>query len=332
MRNLIIWFVTFTLCCPYAWARSQSPVIRAADAPIVNFKAWLATQSRYQAYSEWWIRNRVSHQDEVDIERALELAQAEFLQGGLEQAKRLFAALVDHKHTRDWRAAHRKAFAYAHLRLAQLSDSVEDRTSHILFAGAFGPVELAADLFPRPVWLEYKKALSEQFEEQMDLDLWFAGVRYLLIDGRPFDAIPSARLPIDPHKHRFTLVFDHASPVSLVSTWSEFKKWRPAAPAYASGSCESIQFSREILGRGDVLTYVDDNCLKTPNPEIKPGVPAKNEVQPLGGNWSDTPEFKKTSRLNPWILAGIGIVAAGAILMLNQHANEKAEPSTTVGF
>lgn len=331
MRKFCLWLLIFNFQAAQVSAAAQSALIRGADAPIVNYRAWLATQTRYQAYSEWWIRQRVSKQDEMKVEHALETAQMEFLQGGLERAKILFKDLTDQQHSRDWKAAHRKTFAYAHLRLAQLMESVEDKTTHIQLASAFGPVKLNSDLFPQPVWLEYQKQLSMQFEEQMDLDLWFPGIRYVLVDGRPFEAVATSRLPVDAQKHRFTLVFDHSAPVTLVTTWPEFKKWRPAASSFASGTCETAQFSRDIAGRNEVSVYIDDNCIKSPAGNVTP-VSKPKELSPIGSDWQETPTITKNSGFNPWIWAGIGVLAAGAIVLLNQQADDRAEPTTTVGF
>ena len=113
MKRFLHWFLILAIIQPKAQAAEGPTLVRAPQSPTVEFQAWLATNPRLQSYSEWWIRNRVAKSQEMELERKLEIAQIEFLQGGMVKAKELFLILLQLEHSQDWRAEQRKAFAYS---------------------------------------------------------------------------------------------------------------------------------------------------------------------------------------------------------------------------
>ncbi len=332
MRKLLSWFLIFVIVQPKAWA--DAPVVlRAPQASIVDYQAWLATHPRLQTFSEWWIKNRVPKAQEMDLERKLELAQIEFLQGGTTKAKELFLMLGQTEHSQDWRADERKAFAYARLRLAQMAADMEEQEVQVKAAASWGPVNLKDSHFPPPIWKSYGSALKNVIQEQLDLDLWFPGVRFLLVDGRPYEALLTTELPVDSAKHRFTLVFDHAAPKTFVATWTEFKSWRPSIASLVTGSCEKFEIQSGAQSAPGAQVYFSNDCVAgTPQPQVPKAIAAA-EMQPIGGDWHKPASVLPKSNSNTWLWAGLGVLALGSLALLSQKENEEAAaPTTTVGF
>jgi hypothetical protein len=332
MAKVLISFLIFNLVLPPLWAAEGRLVLRGPSADNLRYKAWLSARPEFQSFSDWWIRSRVDSSAEQNLQRKLELAQAEFLQGSIANAKQAFSDVVSLSRTQDWRAQERTALAYASLRLAQLAKEIEERDHHIGEAAVWGVVDLKSNLFPGPLWNLYRAAIQHYIREQLDLDLWFPGIRFILVDGRPFEALPTTEFAVDRSRHRLTLVFDHAQPVSGEMTWSEFKNWRPQIEPLVKGDCQNHALSEGLPSRFQI--YFSDDCIVTP---MDPGgtqapkaqsSPSKDLPLPLLAEAS----FKPMPGFSPWVWLGVGVLAVGAVTLINQNQRNSGPPPTTFGF
>lgn len=318
------------------WALSHGDeklvLIRAPEADMVGFASWLQTNPRLLPYSQWWIHHRVKSKLRQELETRLEIAQAEFLKGSLDQARTRFAEILALEDQADWQAAERKTMAYARLRLAQLTTDLEERHSQVQAAARWGEVNLQSRLWPQPLWHSYQQALHQSVLTPFDLDLWHSGVRYLLIDGRPFEILPTTPYPVDLSRHRFTLVFDHRTVVSAFLNWEEFKAWRPSSPDLVKGTCSShkLHAGEEFPARHQI--YFADECVVGASSfSGSAPIAVSSPLLPIvGQEWkASTSQPRKTS---PWLWAGVGVLAAGAVYFLSQKSESPNQPTTTVGF
>ncbi|MGE0761718.1 MAG: hypothetical protein AB7N80_00425 [Bdellovibrionales bacterium] len=332
--KLLNFFLALCLCHPRAFAGQDKVLVRAADADVVDFRAHLEAYGEHQPYSEWWIRNRVAKESTDKLKRLLTLAQSEFLQGGLVEAQQKFLDVVAMAFSQDWRAAERATFVYAYLRLAQMAADQESRSRMIQEAARWGTVEIKAELFPAPLWLEYKKAKASRLSEALDLDLWFPQARYLLVDGRPIEVLAGTKFETDAHPHRFTLVYDHALPESRIASWTELKAWQPNLKNLAQGSClEPLWISTSLPA--DSAAYFAEGCVL--NWKATPAVgTASTSARIDSTSWpkdlTNVSGIKASNTSAKWWWIGGGLVLTAVAVSLSQERERKTESSTTIGF
>lgn len=321
------YFLLLSLLTPIAQADT---LIRAFDADPLAYRAQLEAEVADQSWSEWWIRHRVDPSSERELARRLTEAQSEFLQGGLLEAERKFQSVLDLASSEDWRSREREAFAYAALRLAQMSQDQERQEAWLRQAARWSGVNLDAKLFPPPLWTKYLKFGETRLKENMDVDLWFPEARYLLVDGQPYQIQAGTKWTTDSFRHRFTLVYDHAKPVSREGTWTEFKMWRPVLAALVNGNCEEPDTAK--LSKAKTKIFYREGCVRGQSETLKdrpPLTPFRNSVE-LTWPVSPPPSRPFIERPGLW-LAG-GLVATALVVALAQKKESNKSPTTTVGF
>lgn len=316
------------------WADAKI-VVRAKSASPSEFLSFLEARPGLVPFGDWIIRTRVSSQAESEVKRRLLIAQSEFLRGELVAAREKFAHLNELSTTQDWRSGERQTFAYAEMRLAQLAQDEDTRVRHRIEASRWGPVGLGADLFPKPLWMEYQKDLLSHVVVDLALDQKFPLARYILIDGKPIALTAGAKLETDQLEHRFTLVFDHRAPVTFTGTWETLTNWTFPDGALLDGSCEEPAWDPSV-NQENAIGFFSLNCFVEGALPPKP-LPAKVNLSPkLGQNLADLPMNPIPSRpvwKSGWFWGATGIVAILTYSLVRQSKKEQSPtPSTSVGF
>lgn len=323
--RILNYFLCFCLAFPQSVYSQDFAIVRATAASTVNYLAFIESDPVNKSYSGWWIRQRVPSQTRQRIRTLLAHAQREFLRGSVLNARKKFTELVAMAPDQDWRASERNAFVYANLRVAQLATDQDSREKFLNQAARFGEVEIQEDLFPPPIWQDYLRIKKMRYSDGLDLDIWFPEARYLLVDGRPIEIFAGVKVEIDNQTHRFTLVYDHAPPVTRSGTWSELKAWQPKVKPFAQGTCEQPEIEKDELPP-QVAVFFDESCVfnagvtkPEPKPDLKPNFVSNAWDRPI-----EKPKNKITGWA--WAIAGAVLVAAVAI---NHSGEKKSQPSTT---
>lgn len=316
------------LCC--TTFAEPLPLLRAPTASPNEFEAYVQGQSEFIPLSEWLVRHRVDAKWPKEVQRRLLLAQTEFLGGSLPRARELFQELLQLSPDQDWRAKERKIFAYAALRLAQLSRDEDSRRLFAQDAARWGATGLDVNQFPLPIWRLYQEELTRQTVDRLDLHLWQPLARYLLVDGRPYILGPNTEFEIDNESHRFTLIYDHAAVQTVNSTWEGLKLWNPKISPSTSGNCQSPIWLDPNLPAQTSLYFSNDCVVAKEKLNVRP-VPAPSPLA-LNEISQPIPSATMTQQRSPWLWVGLGAAILAFVVVSNQPRSQSASPSTTVGF
>lgn len=198
------------------------------------------------------------------ILRTFEQAQAEYLDRAA-TAKEKFLTVSNMALVDDWKDAQRTMIFYSRLRLAQLSDTEDERSSMMNQAIGFAP-DMKPDpkLFPPPFIEKFKKAydLQKSKARVFELDESYDGYQVLKVDGRVFQVREGVKVELFPEQHRVSLLSLSLAYVSTRLTSSQWPAWKPAREAIAQGSCQSpsVHPLTEAADRNVVLVW-PKHCL-----------------------------------------------------------------------
>ncbi len=302
------------------------------------------------------------------ILRVFEQAQAEYLDRAATAREKFLTvssmALVD-----DWKDAQRTVIFYSRLRLAQLSETEEERTSMMNQAINFAPdMKPDAKLFPPPFIEKFKKAYDQQKAKArvFEIDENYEGFQTLKIDGRSFPVREGVKVELFPDQHRISFLSLSFAYVSSRLTSSQWPAWKPTKEAIAKGNCQnpSVQPLAEATDRNVVLVWPQhclarfqsrDGVLQFTQKFTSPTSPHLSEspssdgsefmnqssmnrsVQPTLSNVenieSNTQAEKRPFWKNPWFWVGTFVVAGG-VYALSRPKNDSttAAPSHSSGF
>jgi hypothetical protein len=322
MKKLIQVLMAASLLSQTTHAQETTVLIASQAADPTDYLAVTQGQSVYQTLSEWWVRHRVSDASLSELTQKLERAQTEFLQGSIDRARQEFVELLKLSDKVDWRESERKTFAYAELRLAQMSTDEVEKNFRVLAAARWGNVGLQRSLFPAPLWQMYQTQLRAKRQTHINVDQWFPTARHLLVDGKPYPIDPDVQFPLDAAVHRFTLVFDHSLPVSTSKTWSELSQWQPPANSIASGTCENPNVKPTPAVPASAKIFYAHECIVPMGNPISVALPAPLSVE--------APKISKSNY--KWLWVALGAVAVGSAVWLGQEEKPSSKPTTTIGF
>lgn len=308
------------------WAE-PTLVVRAPNVTATEFISFCRSQHDIICYSEHYLKSRQGLSTELNS--LIEKAQTEFLNGALLEAKSSFQNLIEKLPAGDWSEEQRKILAYSFLRLAQMSENSAEISRLSRQAAQLGEIKLDPNLFPPPLWQQYQSKIKQRKTQSLPLDLWFKNARYLLVDGLPIELTPDQQIISDEWPHYFTLVYDHAPPVSRELTWAELKLWRPEPLPFITGTCEDFVIRQEPLQNQSTKIYFSTTCLKD---FTKPMVTTEIDFKGLN-NFDPKKEGLSEWWRKPWVWAMAGTLVAGAVYLNNQkEKNQEDPPTKTVGF
>lgn len=331
LNRFVNFFLVLTLLPFQSYAAESSILIRASGVDLIHFQAHVQAYPEVTSFSAWRIFNRLPSVAKQNLKNLLSIAQSEFLNGGVVQARQKFSELVRLSDTQDWRSAERSTFVYAHLRLAQMSTDQDEREAHLANAARWGDAEVTAELFPPPLWQSYLKIKKSRLSEALDLDLWFPEARYLLVDGRPIEILAATKIELDQLPHRFTLIYDHAESVTKIATWSEIKAWQPRPKVFVTGDCQTADWQNNPeLPQSQV--YFSEDCI-TPfgGAKAKKLIDLKPTTANMTAEWARPQSLKSDSKISGWVWAAAGVAILTAIA-ISQKADEKTQSGTAVDF
>ncbi|MBX7232010.1 MAG: hypothetical protein K1X29_07985 [Bdellovibrionales bacterium] len=328
---------------PHLKAQENVVLIQAGTANESDFNAYVKAHSNegLESFSAWWLKNRIPLATEKELQVRFEKAQEEYLNGNLLKAKKLLLQLTEMELTEDWRREERKIFSYAYLRLAQLEYQPEAKRDLVQKARRGLHLKLDPSLFPPPLWKEFSASqFNAKSLENILLENIFPMVRYLLIDGNPYPSIKPLQIPRDNLKHRFTLVFDHAPPLSRIVTWEDFFNWNPNPISWVDGDCDHWSWAQNSTPNINYKIFFSDQCPQGKTLQVPKIISNANHSSlkelslktiPLSKLSTPSPTSPQSLWKNKWLWISIGVLGAG-IYTLNQKETRSQNPSTQYGF
>lgn len=307
--------LSLLLICSHASATLERAVVAGPDVTDRELRDYVETHDR-RTLSESIETLRPGAAQEELLRSRLERAQRAWLNGSSEQAKGLFAEIVDSAYSADWKQSQREAILYAYLRLAQSSDSPLEKAAWLEKANRFAPdLEPDASLFPPPLLATFKEARAKIAVQSTPIALKdaFPGFRTVLIDGRKVDVESSAAIRIPPGTHRITALGDRFAPVTEMLTAAQLGVFRVAGKTLAQ-SCEAPV--ADINGIA-IEVYDGERC-----PSSKALIP-----QQPGADWANVPAEVSERPKRNWLLIGAVALGAAAVYAIAHRPQPSGEPT-----
>ncbi len=323
---MTLWTILLTFLSPASAAEVLFP---APDIPALEYRAYLQAHSELATPSGALDDRRPARAARERLIRLFTDAQAAYLSGDRESARKSFEAVISEGTSDDWREPDREILVTSHLRLAQLAATPEERHAYLRNSAVWGEVEINRGLFPPPL-------IAEREENLKGLpirELHFAGLgrdwSRILVNGQVCTLNP-CRLKADSSTAvRVTWLSDRWLPVSKVTLLEQVERIQPDRRAWLGGRCDSPKWSEEsgVLGRR--VAFFGLEC--APAGETRTAERPPVTTAASGPAWPKSPpEKERPFYKSPWRWIGVGTLAA--IVVASSHKPKDKEPTTTYGY
>lgn len=332
---MLCWLLVLSLFCSSAWSNTY-PVVRDPRVDSTTYQAHLASRKSAVPLSRYLVNQPLTSEVVEEFNRLLRQAQSHYFGKSLAEARNSFRQLVNLSHQADWPQAQRKALFFSHIRLAQLSDSPEDRSQWLRKAAQFAyDLPLDKDLFPPPIQQEYSQVHSTLEMVSLVPNESWRNFTYLVVNGLVYPLGHAAKILVPNATHRFTWLSDQNLPYNDVTQASKMAYTQiPSLPA-VSGPCTDPKIHPTLPPLTQV--YAGQNCKKI-NTEwaLHPEPPRAPAQVNLPSNVHSEPEqAKPTWTKSRWLWLGASAVTLAAVYLANQDRSEserRIAPSHRKGF
>lgn len=264
VMRLLIALIYSTQSMAHAAPQSR-PLVASGEIGQLEIEAFSEAMGR-RTLAEYLDAERPGLASETRLRKRLERAQAAWLSGSPEDARRAFEELADLALEADWRGTQREALHYAHLRIAQTSTDEAARDAILERAGSLFPdVVPDASLFPPPLLVSYAAALARVRESSLEVPLgaFFPDDRFVLVNGRRFAITPTLKVKLSAARHRITLLSDSRPPVTLKGAPGAIRPTDGRKPL-ATGSCQEPELIKFGLPSGlEIDALYANECLRS---------------------------------------------------------------------
>lgn len=344
----LCFFSTITPCLAGGETSPTPLLLAAGSASSDEFRAYAEANNRL-TLSEIFDNTRPG----TDLTRRLQnmtlKAQEAWLNGSVDESRRLFAQIADMTLEGDWRAAQREAIHYALLRLAQASSSTNERQSWLERAvTSFPDLDIDAKLFPPPLIESFQTIRSRILSETTVINAHsFPNHRWILINGRRFELHENLQLRLPDGLHRVTLISDSQRAFSRTLTPAQLRVLSVPTEPFVEGNCETPDWkpmsgSIGINGIQTVDVWFRNDCVRLhettgwrplASDEVdlerftkgisNPLKPSQAEVR-LPWPQNEPPHNLKESNKKHWMWVGVAALATGAAYLLQKELNRES--------
>lgn len=291
-------------------------VVQSTKTPQVSYQKYLMEEPRRQSFIDFYqskdkdLSNRLYEK--------LRLAQFEFINGDLNEAKQKFADLITHQHQTDWELKEQEAIQYALFRMAHLERNKELRRSWLQKAATFNPnIKMNKKLFPPPLVKEYQGIVKQQKQNVWPLPENADQFDKILVNGIAFSAKSGFIKTINGIK-RISFLSNKYLPFHYVVSIDQLEKVKLPIRPIAQGPCNQPTFDTS-LPETNVFKLFTENCqnkLPTTMTQINKPIQPKNVNKKSNSFWQ-----------SKWFWIGASVVVAG--ITMSQLQKPSSSPPQT---
>ena len=234
--------VFLIFCLSFFFSESFAGVwIASPDTPPLEFKAHvmaLGKGKKTYAQNRWeYLKKQTKG---FRLKNRITKAQAAYLSG--DSSKKLFQSIADMAYVGDWNEEQRRVILYALLRLAQLSDSPNEKKAFLIFASRFITEDLSStwpeyNLFPPPLVERLNQLKSGQTSFLIDWRKRFPHHEIVLVNGKKM----KGKTRLNEGRYRITALSSTHAPYVRTLHLSELLSGVLKTQPLTEGHCDTLK-------------------------------------------------------------------------------------------
>ena len=321
--------------------RRQIPqlLIQSPQTDINDF-AIAKKVNKQQSLADHFAKSIYKHNPTRKLKKIFGSAQELYLQGKNQDAKRKWLDVVQLSLKHHWSLDDRATISSSYFRLAQLENEPQNSDKWLRRAYDFDPKYIPQkNIFPPSIIDRFELLQTENIPMVVDLKN-FTEYRYIVVNGQIFDLFQKKSIRWPDAIVRVTWVSSVFPLHTQTLPVSKLGRVKLEHPPLVTGSCQKPEINLMLLTQSiteKVIPVYPGPCF--PKSETKAQIDnssfefTKYDKNLWGtldrpGHWEKPIHKRKKFLKNPWIWAGVGLIA-GAI-MINQSRNEeKSSPRPT---
>lgn len=307
-------------------AGAAQVIQRAQTASPLEYKSYLLASSQRQSPSQNYLSQHPSAANRNRFVQLIAEAQKKFLAGSTDEARDSFRLVLNLAAEEDWSIAEREALVYTTLRLAQISNSNEERDVYLKLSWTFGAdVQPDSRLFPPPLLVRRTELYASFAKISVNTENLRKRFTYVIVNGFRIDLQKNEKFTLIDGDYRVTFISDSYAPQTHLGLASQLEGLAEDSTPLAQGSCERHS-DQEFFGADCLTKHLEDL-------QLRPSVSLASApvTSPMAVDFriptSSKPLYKKG-----WFWAGVGATAIAVVVLSQKKSEESSSPHTTYGF